>query len=304
MENLYQERVEKNRIAHSEGSGVGEHAERDSLIVLDDVSGLADKSPSFVTFMTVCRKFGYSLLYVFHETVQSSPRWKDILSQTHIFCVFPSALDLVINYLMKFITRSGSGQGYVSRQQMWITNLVRALAKKSGYSCFCVDRRPHVFGAARYRSQVENPTVQYCYLNSSTLDKLFDTFTSRRLDQEDKIEFIIEKQVRETASGQLYELQTNKDGGADDKRTQTTEQRGSGRPDRIRRRGRQASYFVNRILEPSRNSSWLNVNPRVPSKDISQPPSKKKEVRKNRNGTSNYYTKTTQQGILAESSDG
>ena len=35
--------------------------------------------------------------------------------------------------------------------------------------------------------------------------------------------------------------------------------------------------FVNRILEPSRDSSWLNVNPRVPSKDISQPPSKKKE---------------------------
>ena len=35
--------------------------------------------------------------------------------------------------------------------------------------------------------------------------------------------------------------------------------------------------FVNRILEPSRNSSWLNLNPRVPSKDISQPPSKKEK---------------------------
>ena len=216
------------------------HVERDSLIVLDDVSGLAYKFPSFVTFMTVCRKLGYSLLYVFHETVQSSPRWKDILSQTQIFCVLPSTLDLVINYLMKFVTRSGSGRGYVSRQQMWITNLVRALAKKSGYSCFCVDRRPHVFGAARYRLQVENPTVQYCYLNSSTSDKLFDTFTSRRTEQEDKIEFIIEKQVGETALEQVYELQANKDGDADGKRAQTTEQRGSGRPDRIQRGGRQA----------------------------------------------------------------
>ena len=27
---------------------------------------------------------------------------------------------------------------------MWITNLVRALAKKSGYSCFCVDKRSQV----------------------------------------------------------------------------------------------------------------------------------------------------------------
>ena len=110
---------------------MGEHVERDSLIVLDDVSGLADKSPSFVTFMTVCRKFGYSLLYIFHETVQSSPRWKYILSQRQIFSLFPSALYLVINYLMKFVTRSDSRRGYVSRQQMWITNLVRAPAKRS-----------------------------------------------------------------------------------------------------------------------------------------------------------------------------
>ena len=179
-------------------------------------------------------------MYVFHKTVQSSPRWKDLLSQTQIFCVFSSALELVINYLMKFVTRSGSRPGYVNKQQMWITNLVRALAKKSSYSCFYVDTRPHVFEAARYRSQVENPTVQHCYLNSSTSDKLFDTFTSRRTGQEDKIEFIIEKQVGETALGQVYKLQTNKDSGADDKRTQTTEQRGSGRPDRIQRGGRQA----------------------------------------------------------------
>ena len=118
LENLYKERVEKNKIAQSEGSGMDKHVERDSLIVLENFSGLADKSPSFVTCMTVCRKFGYCLLYVFHETAQSSPRWKDILSQTQIFWMFLSALDLVINYLMKFVTRSGSGRGYLSRQQM------------------------------------------------------------------------------------------------------------------------------------------------------------------------------------------
>ena len=68
-------RVEKNKIAQSKGSSMGEHVERDSLIVLDDVSGLADKPPSSIAFMTDCWKFGCSLLlYVFHETVQSSPR--------------------------------------------------------------------------------------------------------------------------------------------------------------------------------------------------------------------------------------
>ena len=39
--------------------------------------------------------------------------------------------------------------------------------------------------------------------------------------------------------------------------------------------------FVNRILEPSRDSSRVNVNPRVPSKDILRPPSKKKKCEKN-----------------------
>ena len=44
---------------------MGEYVEKDSLVILDDVSGLADRSKSFVTFMTTCRKFGYSLIMFF-----------------------------------------------------------------------------------------------------------------------------------------------------------------------------------------------------------------------------------------------
>ena len=196
-----------------------------------------------------------------------------------IFCVFLSGLRLVINYLMKSVTRSGSGGGYVSKQQMWITNLVRDLAKKSGYSCFCADRRPHVFEAARYRSQVENPTVQYCYLNWNTSRKLFDMFTSRKTEQEDKIEFMIEKQVGETVSGQVYKLQTNKDGKIGTQIINVHRQPSSGdQVDLIEyKEGAGELDFVNYILEPSQDASWFNVNARVPSEDILQPPSKKKK---------------------------
>ena len=82
-----------------------------------------------------------------------------------------------------------------------LTNLVRTITIKQGYSSFCLDRRPHVFGAASYRSQVENSHNQFFYLNSSTSDKLFYTFASRRTDNKDQIKFIIEKQVGETGSG-------------------------------------------------------------------------------------------------------
>ena len=57
LENLYREKIEKKGIVPIRGNGMGEHVERDSLIVLDDVSGFADRFPSFVTFMTARRKF-------------------------------------------------------------------------------------------------------------------------------------------------------------------------------------------------------------------------------------------------------
>ena len=63
--------------------------ERDNLIMLDDVIGLGDRSHSFVKFLITCRKFGHSVLYIFHEPALSSPPWKDILSQTQTICIFP-----------------------------------------------------------------------------------------------------------------------------------------------------------------------------------------------------------------------
>ena len=137
LENLYREKIEKGGIVANKRHGIGEHVERDSLIVLDDVSGIVDRYPYFVTFMTTCRKFGYNQLYIFHETTISSQRWNDILCQTQIFCIFPLLMDLVMNYLVKFVSRS-DGKGYISRRQLWLTNPVQSIGKKSGFSGFFV----------------------------------------------------------------------------------------------------------------------------------------------------------------------
>ena len=208
FENIY--RKKDQRKSNFEGSRKSELVKRDNLTVLDGVTGLADKSPSFVKFLTVCRKFGYSILYIFHKPATNSPRWRGIMSQVKIFCVFPSSMDFVINFLAKFVAR-GSGNGYVSRQQLWLTNVIRTLEKQSGFSCFCLDERPKMSGAARYRFMVENPETQYCYLNVSNSDKLFNTFVSKRTDEKGSINFVIVKQVGETAPGQVYELKRNRD---------------------------------------------------------------------------------------------
>ena len=74
LENICREREEKLKLDDglvTRGNEMGEHAERNSLVGLDDVSGLADKSMAFVTFMNTCRKFGYSL---FSSTFFTKPR--------------------------------------------------------------------------------------------------------------------------------------------------------------------------------------------------------------------------------------
>ena len=76
LESLYRENLEKKKIViENSGNGKGEYMERDNLIVLDEVTGLADRSHSFVKFLTKCRKFGYSVLYIFHKPALSSPQW-------------------------------------------------------------------------------------------------------------------------------------------------------------------------------------------------------------------------------------
>ena len=48
---------------------LGENLQVNELIIMDDFSGLADKSQEFSNFLTVSRKYGYSCLYVFHTYI-------------------------------------------------------------------------------------------------------------------------------------------------------------------------------------------------------------------------------------------
>ena len=66
----------------------GENMVLDRLIVMIDVSGLADKSQDFANFLTVSREFGITCVYVFHTIYPARQNWQMILSQTKIINVF------------------------------------------------------------------------------------------------------------------------------------------------------------------------------------------------------------------------
>ena len=69
-------------------------------------------------------------------------------------------------------------------------------------------------------------------------DKLFNTFVSKRTDNRDQIEFVIEKQVGETDSGQVYEQQTKRDSKLDDRVSEREQQQRGEGTDRFQRESR------------------------------------------------------------------
>ena len=54
----------------------------DKLIVMDDVSGIADKSDDFANFLNVSRKYGITCVYIFHTIFPSRQNWQVTMSQT------------------------------------------------------------------------------------------------------------------------------------------------------------------------------------------------------------------------------
>ena len=70
----------------------GKNKKLDRLIIMDDVSGVADVSKTFANFLTVSIKFGYNCVYIFHVIVPASQIWQKIISQTNIFNTFPASV--------------------------------------------------------------------------------------------------------------------------------------------------------------------------------------------------------------------
>ena len=88
-------------------SELGEQIAVTQIIIMDDVSGLADMSDEFSNFLTVSRKYGFSCLYVFHTINLGRQSWEIIMSQTHIFNFFRGSIhsSRILKTLFLFASR-------------------------------------------------------------------------------------------------------------------------------------------------------------------------------------------------------
>lgn len=73
---------------------LGENMILDRVIVMNNVSGLADRSKKFANFLTVLRKYGLTFLYIFNTINLTRQHWQMILSQTKIFDFFQDQFKL------------------------------------------------------------------------------------------------------------------------------------------------------------------------------------------------------------------
>ena len=112
-------------------SELGEQLAVTRLIIIDDVSGLADKSEEFSNFLTVSRKYGFSCLYVFHTIYPGRQSWEIIMSQTHIFSFFPGSIhsSTILKTLSLFASRQRNT--YLPNQQVWLNFQISNFKEKS-----------------------------------------------------------------------------------------------------------------------------------------------------------------------------
>ena len=138
----------------------------DRLIIMDDVSVVADVSKKFANFSTVSRKFGYNFVYVFHVIVPASQIWQKIISQTSIFNICPASVPH--NTTTKIIQSNCILQSkkYVLACWLWLSRVFTDLANSHKKHRLTIDcRYVNKNGPGRYRSSVGNPEKQVSYFN-------------------------------------------------------------------------------------------------------------------------------------------
>ena len=102
---------------------------RERLIIIDDVSGLADESKKFSAFSKITRKYNYNCVYIFHTVLPEKSNWRLILPQTNILNIFPASVP--INSVRKILEGACSRKTkkYKSQNAFWLNRLFFDLAK-------------------------------------------------------------------------------------------------------------------------------------------------------------------------------
>ena len=183
--------------ANCVNSEIGEEMTIEKLIVMDDVSGLADKSDIFSNFLTVSRKYGFSYIYIFYTIYTNRENW-EMMSQTHIFYFFPESIHsgTILRTLSLFANRYKNS--YAPSHSIWLNKLYFDISTSRQKQCLTVDTQTvNDLGPGKFRTQDDDGIKQVCYYNRNKSDTSFNSFlaTRKQTSQKNAIKFSIDKVI-------------------------------------------------------------------------------------------------------------
>ena len=205
---------------------IGENNIFDRVIVMDNVSGLADKSNEFGNFLTVTRKFNFTVVYVFHTMYPSKQNWQLIISQTKIFNIFPGSI--LVSVISKILTTNCKRYTYqyIPTRELWLNRLYFDISNSNKKECLTIDCRDfNSIGPSKSRTNTEDGQRQICHYNRNKKDKSSNRFLAlRKQNAGENIIFEIKNIIEEANVGNFdyYELTNERsefeNGRSDDNR--------------------------------------------------------------------------------------
>ena len=150
--------------------------------MMEDVSGLADKSEEFSNLLTVSRKYGFSCLYVFHTIYPGRQSWEMIMSETHIFNFFSGSIhsSRILKTLSLFASRQKNT--YLPNQQLRLNKLYFQISNSKEKKCLTIDTREvNELRPGKFGTSADDGEEQTCYFNRNIGDTHFTSFIAKRI---------------------------------------------------------------------------------------------------------------------------
>ena len=142
---------------------LGERKKFDKLILMDNVSGLADKSNIFGSFLTVSIKFGYICIYLFLILYLSKFNWQMIISQTKILNIFLGAIQLSSISKILSVNCNHETFNYIPARDLWLNRLYLEISNSREKKCLKIDcRNFNSSDPAKYRTNAKSDVEQFC----------------------------------------------------------------------------------------------------------------------------------------------
>ena len=189
----------------------GEKTVRDRLIIMYDVSGLADESKTFAAFLTVTRKFNQNCVHIFDTVFPEKSNWRLILSQTKMFNIFPASVP--VNSVRKILEGACSRKTkkHILQNAFWLNRLCFDLANRNDKICLTIDSSGvNQDGPGRFRTIADNPEFQVCYFNSKNDEQVYNKFISQTInndENENDFHFKIARQKGKTKKKRNFRIQ-------------------------------------------------------------------------------------------------